>query len=261
MITRRRLILAAGSAVAAAAVAAFGLWYVVLRTDAPPPVSLEQGIEALESTSGTATATPTAATAQAGQPTVEAAAHDTPDPDQEEGLDGVWFVNLSLDSFAGYRVKEELVGVGFNVAVGRTPTIEGTLVIEGNTIASVEIHVSLRNLKSDKRRRDETLHKNGLEINLYPTASFVLTGPIVVQGVPEPGDIVGQVAQGDLTIHGVTRAVELPLQAQLVDDTIVVVGSTTIFFADYEMETPTGGSVLSVEDHGILEFQVFFSHR
>jgi hypothetical protein len=38
----------------------------------------------------------------------------------------------------------------------------------------------------------------------------------------------------------------------------VVVGSLEIQFADYNIEGPESGLVLSVEDHGIIELQLVF---
>lgn len=67
------------------------------------------------------------------------------------------------------------------------------------------------------------------------------------------------VATGDLTIHGVTKSVQLPLEAQLVDRTIVIVGSVDITFADYGVTVPKSQIVLSVDDHGTLEMQLLLT--
>ena len=40
------------------------------------------------------------------------------------------------------------------------------------------------------------------------------------------------------------------------DGLVVVVGSTEIALADYEIEPPTGFRVLSIDDVGIMEFQL-----
>lgn len=50
------------------------------------------------------------------------------------------------------------------------------------------------------------------------------------------------------------------LQAQLSGGTLTVVRSITIVFADYGFSGPSSFKVLSVEDHGIMEFQLVFSH-
>ena len=42
-------------------------------------------------------------------------------------------------SFAGFRIKEELVGVGGKTVVGRTPNVTGALVINEKLINSEQI--------------------------------------------------------------------------------------------------------------------------
>ncbi|MGB6056976.1 MAG: YceI family protein, partial [Microthrixaceae bacterium] len=70
------------------------------------------------------------------------------------------------------------------------------------------------------------------------------------------GGTVEVTAKGDLTIHGKTRSVEMPLKAKLVDGTVAVVGSTDIKFSDFDVEVPHSPVVLSVEDHGVVELQL-----
>jgi len=38
-----------------------------------------------------------------------------------------------------------------------------------------------------------------------------------------------------------------------------VVGSLPIVFADYDIQKPTSFAVLSVEDNGVMEFQLHFT--
>ena len=47
------------------------------------------------------------------------------------------------------------------------------------------------------------------------------------------------------------------MQAQLVDGTIVIVGSTDITFSDYGVSVPSAPIVVSAEDTGTLELQLF----
>jgi len=53
--------------------------------------------------------------------------------------------------------------------------------------------------------------------------------------------------------------VQFPLQAQLTGDTIVVVGSLDVVFSDFGITAPTAPVVVSVEDHGQIELQLFFT--
>ena len=52
------------------------------------------------------------------------------------------------------------------------------------------------------------------------------------------------------------------LEAQLADDiadVVVVTGSAPVVFADYDVETPSAPIVLSLDDHGVIEFQLFLT--
>ena len=66
-------------------------------------------------------------------------------------------------------------------------------------------------------------------------------------------------AVGDLTLHGVTRSVTIPLEAKLVDGTIVVTGLYDLTFSDFDIEKPVSAAVLSIEDRGQMELQLFFT--
>ena len=65
---------------------------------------------------------------------------------------------------------------------------------------------------------------------------------------------------GDLTLHGMTKSVQIPAQAQLVDGTIQVAGAITFPLLDYGIVAPNiGGFIVSIADDGTLEFLVNFS--
>ncbi|MEO5964381.1 MAG: YceI family protein [Candidatus Limnocylindrales bacterium] len=51
---------------------------------------------------------------------------------------------------------------------------------------------------------------------------------------------VAVTATGDLTLHGVTKAVDIALQAKFQGGVMTVVGSLPIMFADYGIEPPPG---------------------
>ena len=76
---------------------------------------------------------------------------------------------------------------------------------------------------------------------------------------PRPVKPSTPAAVGDLTINGVTNQVTIPIEAKLVEGLIIVTGSTDVAFADYDVDTPSAPVVLSVEDRGIMEFQLWFS--
>lgn len=222
-------------------------WFLFIRNDAPPPVSLEEAVE---------TATSTSAPASDTEAEAEAAADD--EVTATTGIDGTWTIDTS-NSFAGYRIGEELANIGTIEAVGRTSEINGSLTATDSTITAVTVEVDMQTLRSDRSQRDGALQGRGLETDSFPAASFELTTPIELGGVPASGESVQATASGDLTLHGMTNPVELALEAQVIDDgTVVVVGSADITLSDYAIEAPTGFAVLSINEVGTLELQLEF---
>jgi polyisoprenoid-binding protein YceI len=229
---------------------AAGLAYLFLRA-APPPAVGATGSPGSSQPAATAVALPTGATGTIG-------------PD---GLDGTWTIDTTVGSFAdfsssfvGYRVNETLVENRANTAVGRTPQVSGSLVLAGSTIANVDVTADLTRLQSDDDRRDGRLEEQAIETNKFPEATFRLTSAIELDALPVDGASFSATATGELTLHGVTRVVTVPIEARLSGNVVTVSGSIDIAFADYSIERPTSFVVLSIEDHGIMEFQLHFRH-
>lgn len=239
--TRKRwLWVAAGAVLVVALAVGAGAWYLFIRGDAPPRVEAGEAADVLEDENTTSGGTPT----------------DGP----------TWTLDTSIGSFddftstfVGYRIGEELAGIGGQDAVGRTPNVSGSLTLDGRKISDVEVEVDMTTLESDDSRRDGQLRTRGLETSEFPTATFALTDPIELDTEPTDGTTLTATAAGELALHGVTREVEVPVEAQLVDDTIAVTGSLDVALADYDITAPTGLRVLSVADSGIVEFQLFFT--
>jgi polyisoprenoid-binding protein YceI len=103
------------------------------------------------------------------------------------------------------------------------------------------------------------LRNQGIQISQFPNATFKLTSPIELGSVPADGTAVKATATGDLTLHGVTKSVQVAMQAKRSGNTIVVTGSLPITFADYSITKPNSFAVLSIEDTGTMEFQLFFT--
>ena len=136
--------------------------------------------------------------------------------------------------------------------------VTGSLVLASASIASVEVTADMTRLESDDNRRDGRLREQAIETDEFPTATFRLTAPIELGSAPAEGVKLTATATGELTLHGETRAVTVPLEAILHGDVVTVTGSIEILFADYAIERPTSFLVLSIEDHGIMEFQLHF---
>ena len=220
--------------------AGVGIWWF-FKDDAPAKVSLDSAIESVTSTTGDARAGDSGA-GIAGSWTVDTA---TGDFDFES----------ATGTFAGFRIQEELASVGSTTAVGRTGDVTGTMTIDGTTVTDATFEVDLTTITTNEQRRDDRVQQ-ALETTEFPTGTFTLTQPIELGDGADGGAPVQVTALGDLTIHGVTKPVEMAIEAQLVDGTIVVIGSTDVVFSDYGVEVPQSQIVLSVEDHGVLELQL-----
>jgi polyisoprenoid-binding protein YceI len=181
------------------------------------------------------------------------------------GVSGIWRVDTDTGTFsfeeatatfAGFRVEEELAQIGAATAVGRSPAVSGAVTIDETTITQAEIEVDLTAIVSDESRRERAI-REALNTSQHPTATFVLTQPLDFGQVPSDGATVAATAIGDMTINGVTRAIEIPLQAQVAGESILIVGSANVVFADFEVDTPTAPMVLSVADQGTIELQLW----
>ncbi len=202
---------------------------------------------------------------QAQQHTEQQSAQDseqqqvmTPEDPALQDLAGTWTISDRGVSFVGYRIGEELANIGTATAVGRTSDIVATLEFDGVMISAVTIEADLRTLKSDQGFRDSALRTRGLESDTYPFASFVLLEPIPIDALPVGDETLNVTVNGTLDLHGVTNPVSIALQGQYVDGLVVVAGSTEIVLTDYDIEAPTGFRVLSIDEVGIMEFELVF---
>jgi len=248
--TRRTVGLIAGLAVVVLAVAAFGGWWFLIRDDAPKKASIDAAGKTLADASSGSTTTAAGNAAAAG------------------GVNGTWQVDKSVGDFsdfsgtwAGYRVEEQLSGLGSNTAVGRTPDVTGSMTIEGNKVTGVEVNADLTSLQSNSGSRDAALHSRGLQTDQFPKATFKLTDPIEVPTGVTDGKKVTATAQGELTVHGVTKPVTVQISTTLKGGKAAVVGNAPIKLTDFNIEPPTGFRVLSIKNDGTFEFQIFFAKQ
>jgi polyisoprenoid-binding protein YceI len=236
----RSLILVAIAIVVVAGVAAggYGLWYILIGPGSPAAVS-------------------------AAAPVIPAGAEIA----APASFDGTWIVNTSLGtidaataSFAGYRVQEQLVGVGGHIAVGRTTKLSGSMVLAGAVVEDVGVTADLTALHSDNDQRDGQLQRQAIETDTFPTATFRLAMPINLGGLPADGTKLSVNATGAFTLHGVTKTVTIALQAVRQGGIIAVAGTLPIVFSDYSIQKPSSFSLVSVDDHGIMEFHLLLTH-
>src|SRR5262245_26659090 len=211
---RRRIWMVVGIAAVVVLAGGFLLYRSVFGGPVPEGVSLND--------TPAATSSPTPSPSSSGSPA-------TGSPGT---FDGSWRVDTESGSFsdftstfAGYRIDEELGNLGAHTAVGRTPDVSGSMEVDGSSITGVSVTVDMTTLVSDDDRRDNQLRMRGLETDAFPTATFELTESIDVGTAPAEGETLSAEATGDLTLHGVTKQVTVPIQARWSGNQIEVVAS------------------------------------
>ena len=177
---------------------------------------------------------------------------------------GTWTVGSG--SQAGYRVREKLAALSApSDAVGRTTAVTGTFTLtqaaSGYSVTAADITVDVTKLSSDQSRRDQRIHSQGLESDRYPTATFKLTSPIALTADATSGQTVHVSATGDLTIHGVTKSVTIPIDARLTGSKIELVGSISFPFSQFGMTPPSIGGFVSVQNTATMEFQLLLTRQ
>lgn len=243
--SRKTGIVIAVFAVAVVALVGVGAWWF-LRDEAPSEVSLETAAGSV------------ATTAPAGSPGASSPV---------TGIEGRWRVDTesgtfdyetATGSFVGFRIDEELVGIGGIQAVGRTGEVTGELVVEGSELTVATFAADMASLTTDDRRRDDKVAQ-ALEVGSFPEASFTLTSPVALGAGAGNGEPQQATVTGEFTLHGVTRTVQVPVEAQLIDGTVVVVGRFEVALADYDLEVPSAPIVVSASDTATIEFQLLFT--
>ncbi|HEX9260176.1 MAG TPA: YceI family protein, partial [Acidimicrobiales bacterium] len=143
-------------------------------------------------------------------------------------------------------------------AVGRTPAISGSIIVQGTRVVKADIEADLSRLVSNEDRRDNRLRTSGLETDKFPTATFALSEPLDLGNPPRIGETMTVNASGNLTLHGVTKPVTVALQARWNGTSIDIAGNTPILMADFGITPPSVGGFVSVDDNGVLELQISF---
>jgi polyisoprenoid-binding protein YceI len=232
-----------------------GVWIYInwIKDDPPPAFSLEDGV-ATDGTTTTVAEADTTAPTDGTTTTVASETTAAPTTAASAGgaLDGTW--GIADGSQVGYRVVEVLFGQDTE-GVGRTGEIAGSVELAGTQVTTGSFTVQMATLESDESRRDNQFRGRLLSTDEFPTSTFTLTAPIELGTVPAEGEEITATATGDLTLRDVTKSVTFDVQAVLEGDTIRIVGSTDIVFADYGIPQPDVNGI-TTQEHGLLEFSL-----
>jgi len=253
--SRTRVALLAGGVLVVAVVAVVAVY---LGGSAPDAVGIDEAVDQVGSDD-----TPSSGDGSATDGDVDPDGAATGDAD----LAGTWTVDPSIGTFSvtestgtfvGFRVDEVLSNAGEVEAIGRTPAVTGSLTLDGTTLTEAGFEADMTQLVSDRSQRDNRMRES-LDTTGHPTATFALTEPVDLGAQPTEGEVVDVEAVGELTVAGVTQPVTVPLQAAVTEDVLVVTGSFPVTFADFGVTAPSAPIVVSVEDRGTVELQLFLT--
>lgn len=214
----------------------FGVWYYFIRNDEPAKLTQTER---------------------------------TVDKGATSGPDGAYAPSAGAETAVRFRINEKF-GPLSHVAVIESTDVTGTFALAGTSISTVDLTVGLSALKSIDEQppgvpgvgnRINFLKDKGLETAKFPTATFKLTAPISLPSAPVKGANVTVQAPGELTVHGVTKPVTIPITASWNGSIIDISGNLDIALADYQLTAPSIGGFVEVTDKGTLEFKIAFTKK
>jgi polyisoprenoid-binding protein YceI len=160
---------------------------------------------------------------------------------------------------AGSSVRWELPAT-FEPIKGVVPLFHGS--IQANSLSSGGWDVSARivvpaaAMRTGSRRRDRTLREKVLETARYPEIVFELrqfTGDL---SRFRPGATFAVQVAGDLTVHGKTAPVQLPVDVSVFPKAVVLTGSFPVHWKAYGLQDPSFPVVARVKEPMFVAFRL-----
>ena len=156
-----------------------------------------------------------------------------------------------LLGFAGH--EHEVVGA-----------FEGTVMVDPQDLSrsSVDVQVDASRLrvtakgepKGDAPKVQETMTgPKCLDVARFPTIRFVSKTVAVRRASNGHYDLE---IRGDLTLHGVTRSLTVPLSVELAGDRLTTRGRITILQSNFNLTPITVAGVVKVKDELVLEWSL-----
>ncbi|CAD6000771.1 YceI family protein [Agreia sp. COWG] len=200
------------------------------------------------------------ASPQARLPSVVPTVHESDPqapPTSLSELSGQWTIDSG--SSAGYTVGAVLNGSDVTVT-GSTQHVAGTASVVDSMLEEATVVVDIGSISSDNANRDAYVRGQALDAADYPTAEFRLTSPVGLSDVLLKGTPTTVLANGTLTLHGVTHAVSVPLTATLANGHLTLTGMVPISFDDFDV-SPIDLGFVTVEDSASINFSLTVAPR
>jgi len=168
----------------------------------------------------------------------------------------------SLRVFVGKAGLLSMLAHDHNIGV-RDYSGQVTIPAAGITGAQLELKVDTRSLvildpevsESDRKKITRSMHEEVLESAKYPEAVFRSTGLTDVSEQRD-GEIRFQL-RGDLTLHGQTRSVVIPVAVRRTAGQLKAVGRYTLRQTEFGIRPySTAGGAIKVKNDVVVDFQI-----
>lgn len=155
--------------------------------------------------------------------------------------------------------------------VGKTSQVRGYVTVDPADItgsASGKIEVDLASLQTGIGLRDTHMREQYLETDKYPKTTFEITRLIEAgDNVLENQKPVDLILEGNFTVHGVTRMIEVPVTAKLIKETedtkarhpgdiLQIQATFDILLSDHDIKRPQF-VILKLDDKQKVDIDIF----
>jgi polyisoprenoid-binding protein YceI len=171
-------------------------------------------------------------------------------------LIAAWLVAASAAPLAAASVRLEIDPAGsevgflldttFHTVEGRTKAVTGSVSSDSGDIFTdgrVSVEIEAGKLETGNGSRDKKMRETCLETGKHPKITFSSTAkPAIVSAAKDSAGGYKEVkvtVPGDLTIHGVKRAVSLPVEARHDATGWVITGKLPVKLSDYSIPDPS----------------------
>jgi polyisoprenoid-binding protein YceI len=146
--------------------------------------------------------------------------------------------------------------------VGRTDVISGTAELNFDDLAATDkatFAVDLRTVDTGIAMRNQDMRTNYLETDEYPKATFTLTKLMSADHQSlTPGQTVKIVAEGQFTVHGVTKTYQIPITLTYTPSASSPEATQRLYGGNGDLVNVTAEWVVRLADHGIIRPSFLF---
>ena len=129
-----------------------------------------------------------------------------------------------------WKAESRLVGGSFTVDTA-------ALAKPGSVEAKADVKIPVRQIKSGKKKMDEVMHgEKCFNVKKYPLIEFTLNSLEVKQA---RGSLSLCQARGSITIHGVTKPLDMSITIARAGSKLTVKGVKTLKMSDFKIPPPS----------------------